>query len=150
MMSPHKQTLMEKLRVLGLDENHTSGPPLPLVTLEEFFEGNSDLDSIAVNLWPNHPGIDYLYRTLQEIRARPDVQDVLIEIYDLETALAVEESWPFAERVFFVTSAWRWTVEKWSTLLKADGASKGYPRGQRPVNPPRPERGYAVWHIGWD
>jgi hypothetical protein len=79
-MNPHKQALMEKLSSLGLNETHTGyDPPLPLVTLEDFFEGNNDTNSIAVTLL-QHPGVDYFYRALKEIRARPDVQDVLMEI----------------------------------------------------------------------
>lgn len=150
-MSPHKHALMQKLRALGLDESHYGCyPPLPLVSLEDFFEGNTDSDSIAVNLWPDHPGLDYFYRVLKEIRARPDVQDVLIEIYDIEPALQVAESWPLAEKVYFVTSARRSTLNDWNTRLKADGPLKGYARGQQPVNPPRPLPGYAVWHTIWD
>jgi hypothetical protein len=149
-MNPHKQALMEKLSSLGLNETHTGyDPPLPLVTLEDFFEGNNDTNSIAVNLL-HHPGVDYFYRALKEIRARPDVQDVLMEILDIESALAVEDAWPFADKAIFVTSAWRWTVEEWNTLLKADGPLKGYPRGGPPVNPPQPQRGYAIWHTIWD
>ena len=109
-MNPHKQALMEKLRSLGLNETHTGyDPPLPLVTLEDFFEGNNDTNSIAVNLL-RHPGVDYFYRVLKDIRARPDVQDVLMEILDIESALAVEDAWPFADKAIFVTSAWRWTA----------------------------------------
>jgi hypothetical protein len=70
-MNPLKQALMQRLKVLGLDESHVGyDAPLPLVALEEFFEGNSDPDSIAVNPGSEHPGVAYFHRVLREIRSR--------------------------------------------------------------------------------
>ena len=49
----------------------------PVVTLEDFFEGNQDEASIGCNL-VDHPGVDRFYETLRGIRDRADVQDVLV------------------------------------------------------------------------
>ena len=79
--------------------------PPPVVTLEEFFEGNPQPQSIAVNL-DDHPGLPFFYERLKEIRARDDVQDVLVNIYDLaDIIFNSPDGWPYAENVHILTSA---------------------------------------------
>ncbi len=72
-----------------------------------------------------------------------------MEVFEIETALAHEPSWPFAEKVFFLTSAPRDEVERWSVSLKTDGPIEGYPQGVK-ANAPALKPGYKVWHVVWD
>lgn len=155
-MSPHKATLMAKLARLGLGAGHLGYyEPLPLVTLEDFFEGNEDPESIAINLLsanPSlnaHPGLDYFYGVLKQIRALPEVQDVLVEILEIETALTYDDAWPYAERVYFFTCAPEVEVERWSVLLKTDGPIPDDPHRPKATAPTLRE-GYAAWSVVWD
>src|SRR5262249_15131875 len=86
--------------------------PSPVVTVEEFFDGNTDLGSIGCNL-PQHPGLEHFHRVLNEIRFRPDVQDVLVRIYDIE-----DDDWPFTDTVYILTSAPKSEVERWVESLQ--------------------------------
>ncbi|MBY6243948.1 hypothetical protein [Methylosinus sp. Sm6] len=151
-----KASLMANLLALGLSPDHVGCvPPLPLVSLEEFFEGNDDQESIAVNLLSNdpalnaHPGIQFLFNSLKSIRSRPDVKDIRVEIFDIEPALQYEDTWPFAEKVFFLTSASASDVGSWASMLHASGAVQGYDRGWH-ANPLIPKGDSGVWRIIWD
>ena len=108
-----RNNLVEKLR--GVE-------PLPLLSLEEFFTGNDDQGSIGCNL-AHHPGVDVFYETLRRIRAKPNVQDVLIEITDLqEHDLAV---WPFSDTVYILADATQEEVDSWLQKLQPDEAPEG-------------------------
>ena len=54
-----------------LEEN---GDKFPLLTLDEFFDGNSEEDSIAPNQWEDgRPTLDEMWKKLREIEKLPDV-----------------------------------------------------------------------------
>lgn len=155
-MNLSKQRLMIKLQVLGLSKEHMGySQPLPLVSLEDFFEGNDDPESIAVNLLASdpaqnrHPGLEHIYSTLKDIRSRPDVQDVLVEIFEIETVLQNAAKWPFAEKVFFYTSVPRSEIEQWNTALSADGPVEASETDRHP-NEPTLKTNYKSWYVIWD
>jgi hypothetical protein len=53
-----------------------------------------------------HPGLEYFYDRLRKIRSREDVEDVLVNIYDLDNIILGEENgWPFTENVHILTQA---------------------------------------------
>jgi hypothetical protein len=82
--------------------------PRPLVTLEEFFEGNNDLGSIGYNL-PDPPTPAEFYILLLEIRKRVGVTDVLIEVKDLE----YPDGWPSTDMVWIITTSPPDEVRSW-------------------------------------
>ena len=104
--------LIEAIRQQGLP---SADAPLPIVTLEQFFDGNDDLGSIGCNL-TKHPGIEFFHNTLRTIRDRSNVKDVLVEIYEVEED--EDSMWPLSERVFVVTTAPQEEVELWFTDLE--------------------------------
>lgn len=65
----HRRTLLDKLeRLDGIDSEH-----YPIVTLDDYFIGNDQEDSIAPNQWGyGRPSIREIYSRLKEIEARPD------------------------------------------------------------------------------
>ena len=102
------------------------GEPLPIVSLEEFFEGNNDYGSIGCNLddpqakpplpvpyWP-HPSPQGFYEILRAVRERQEVQDVLVEVSDTDVG---EEDWPFSELVYILTTESIGEVEVWAASL---------------------------------
>jgi hypothetical protein len=94
---------------------------LPLVSLEDFFTGNDDEGSIGCNL-TRHPGVDVFYQTLRQIRARPNVQDVLIGITDLQEVDVT--TWPFSDTVYILADASQNQVEEWIHSLSPDECSE--------------------------
>lgn len=73
--------------------------PAPLLTLEEFFDGNEVVGSICCNLDPTPAPAD-VRKVLEGIRSRPDVADVRVQV----TLFDVPE-WPFSDTVWVITSA---------------------------------------------
>lgn len=123
--------------------------PPPVVTLEEFFEGNPDPYSIAVNL-ADHPGLLFFYERLKAIRAREDVQDVFVNIYDLSDIIFNREGgWPYSENTHILTSAPEEAVQRWAEELLSDGAGEGWPYGESSIVPV-PKPGFKWWWLSWD
>ena len=82
--------------------------PRPLLTLEEFFEGNDCVGSIGCNLTPT-PSPAEFYDLLKKIRGRDDVADVLVEV----TMHDDLNSWPFSDTVWIITTAAPGEVAEW-------------------------------------
>lgn len=139
-----RRELIESIKRQGLPGGRT---PLPVVSLEEFFVGNDDLGSIGCNLLDEHPGVDGFYRTLADVRGRLEVQDVLIEIYEVEGDQ--ESQWPFSERVYVLTSAAKPDVERWLAPLFPDDVNEGWTFGV-PTAAPHLEVGVRVFGAWWD
>ena len=139
-----RRALIDKVKSQGLGD--VEGP-LPVVSLEEFLEGNEDLGSIGCNL-TEHPGIRFFFGHLQMIRSRPDVQDVLIEIMEID-----EDSswapWPFSERVYILTEASSDGVMEWLKPLQPDEVEVGCFQGKPPAAPEIVE-GMQVYGVWWD
>lgn len=139
------EDLIQSLRAQGMAGEHAvAGQPAPVVPLELFFEENSDAGSIACNL-PDHPGIPFFYETLKKIRTRPDVQDVLVEVYDVNG----DGEWPFAERVYILTRGSRSDVFEWVRELQPDEVDDGW-FFAKPEAAPTVKSGYNVVSIWWD
>ena len=120
--------------------------PPPVVTVDEFFDGNTDNDSIAVNL-TDHPGVSFFHDKLKVIGARPDVKAVLVNIYDLDPV--IWGGWPFAENIHFLTCADEDTIQTWASDLLSDGAAEGWPYGEADAAE-KPAGDYRWWFLSWD
>ena len=83
-----------------------------LVTIEEFFDGNDDLGSLACNL-SEHPGLDHFRKILNALAKRSDVEQVWMQIYDLE-----EGEWPFCENVLIVGAVPHSEIRRLSEALQ--------------------------------
>jgi hypothetical protein len=139
------EDLIQSLRAQGLTGQRIAvGQPAPVVPLDLFFEENTDESSIACNL-PDHPGLPFFYETLKAIKSRPDVQDVLVEIYEMQEA----GDWPFAERVYILTRGTRSDVFDWTRELQPDEVDDGW-FFAKPEAAPEVKTGYNVVSIWWD
>jgi hypothetical protein len=87
----------------------------PVVSLELFFEGNTDTGSIGCNL-TDHPGVDRFYAVLRGIRDRVDVHAVWVGI----TEVLGPDEWPFSDHVYVVTTATPEDVTEWAAELEPD------------------------------
>jgi len=118
---------------------------MPVVSLEAFFDGNDDLGSIGCNL-PDHPGVQRFNEILAAIRSRPEVQDVLVGIYEI---VEDDTTWPFAETVYVLTTASSSTVQEWTAELEPDEVTAGFLDAEPPGTPPlRP--GMTPVRVWWD
>ncbi len=96
--------------------------PKPLLTLEEFFDGNEVTGSILCNVVLDEEAYDaptprQVRAVLETIRARDDVDDVRVAI-----AMFDDPDWPFAEEVVVVTDAEPDVVASWFPEVYAPDA----------------------------
>jgi hypothetical protein len=119
--------------------------PCPILSLEDFFEGNNDLGSIGCNLTP-HPGIKIFYSVLKQIRERSNVQTVLIEISQGEYQYS---DWVFSESLYVITSASKQEVEDWLKPLQPDEVGEGWSAG-KPSAAPEVKEGMKIYWAWWD
>lgn len=132
----HLQRVTERTNLLG----HPDDPetPRPLLTIDEFFDGNCELGSIGCNLDPI-PTPDVFHALFRAIAQRPDVADIRVQI----TAFDVPE-WPFSDTVYIMTSASPEEVatwfpeelmpdETWAGFVDQDYEPYSVPPGTQPV-----------------
>ena len=127
-----RKTLLDKLEALdALDEDH-----LPVVTLDEYFDGNEQEDSIAPNQWGyGRPTLREIHAHFQAIARRPDVQGVYVGLHQ-DWGMALEcDDWPAAENIHVISSASQADAEQWLEGLEADGLVTGWPYGKHAAAP---------------
>ncbi len=128
------------LKRLGSDyeiKGDTKGP-MPLVTLEEFFDGNDDDGSFQ------GAPIRVAASALGTLRNRPDVADIRLGVTQWEGP----STWPLAEYVYFVTSAqvadvksWLKSAKIWVSELDTDSEH----RAREELNVPAGHRVVWAW-----
>jgi hypothetical protein len=124
--------------------------PPPVVTLDDYFKGNSDEGCAPIQVGFGRPSLAELYARFKVIQQKPNVQAVLVGIHgDWTEAFKYPESWPAAENVHIYTTATAEEVEAWISGLEADGAIEGWPYGMHP-SAPQPNPGYQVFSVCWD
>jgi len=120
------------------------GTPTPLLSLEEFFEGNEYVGSIGCNI-PSTPTPARFFETLKQISKRPDVKDIRVQVTAFD-----DPSWPFSDTVYIMTDAPADEVMTWfDEELRPDEAWEGFIATQRyePYAVPVGTRPVACW---WD
>lgn len=118
---------------------------MPLLTLDEFFDGNTEEESIAPNQWGyGRPPLSVLSGRLRGIERRADVAWVRVQPHP-ET-LDLEEL--AGEAVALCTAADEDTCTAWVEGLESGGVVPGLVDEYLDV-PPVPE-GMAVWSVVWD
>jgi hypothetical protein len=138
-------TLANLLAEIELQGGYEGVGPEPVVSLEQFFDGNVDLGSIGCNL-DDHPGIERFASVLHAIRDRPDVYDVLVGISEV---LANGE-WPLSNHVYVVTTAGPEAVCEWAASLGAEQPGQGWWNGAPPRWPIRVPAAARVVTLWWD
>ena len=93
-----KQTaLVEHARARGGDSTQVA------VTLEQFFDGNDCEWCIAPNRDEAMP-LETVRRVLFDLRERPEVHDVRVELDVLEFQSYPDDEWPYASGVAVITT----------------------------------------------
>jgi len=141
-----REELIRKFKAQNLLEPQGRWTPLPVVSLEDFFDGNDDYGSIGCNLLEReHPGPKGFYAVLKEIRDCRDVQDILVEIYEIE-----EQEWPYSERLYILATAQLDTVTEWMKPLSPSEVSEGHPWSRMPLALPELQPGVTLFTAWWD
>lgn len=128
-----RRRLIEKAMALGEESI------LPIVPMEDFFDGNTDDRSMGRGMQTSRdiPIREY-HEVFRSIRDRPDVQEVLVVINDLPDDRFAEdrETWPQTHVVNILTSAPVAEVEKWIEQLEPRWVGEGwcYPDSKRPLS----------------
>lgn len=149
----HRNRLIAKIMAQYAEDQQVN--VLPVVSLEDFFKHNYDDASLAPNIaHAGRPALSECYSILQDIRAQPDVQDVLVAIYETPDAddEGDSDAWPYSETVYILTSAARDEVAAWvATLLPDDiGDTWSCGTGIKPNAAPELLPGVKVHAVWWD
>jgi hypothetical protein len=131
-------------RINGNGPIAAPGTPRPLLSLEEFFEGNDDYGSIGCNL-PNSVYPVEFYEVFKRIRERQGVHDVRVEIRSWDDP----EDWPFSDTVWVITSLAKQEIQQHlGRRLHSDAIRVGWPDYPvEQIHVPSGMRPLAVW---WD
>jgi|SRR3972149_5556435 len=140
----YRERLIQRISLKG-DINDLN-VPRPLVTLEEFFEGNNDYGSIGYNFYPDQPSPAEFYQVFKTIREKPGVSDIRVEVKDLEDP----NGWPATDTVWIITNASPEDIRQWlGERFKPDEVIEGFP--EKPViesyEIPHGFKALGVW---WD
>jgi hypothetical protein len=133
-----KTSLTRKIKSLGFPDKEI------VVTLDDFFEGNSDPGSIGPNIYPDQPLPKEFYKKLSDLKGSDKVVDVLVRISDVE-----DLDWPYTDTIYIITNL---TSEELKVILKdlyPDEIYDDWMYG-KPVNAPTIEEGMKVYSVWWD
>jgi len=143
-MSDKLNVLIERISRLG--DFNDADTPHPLVSLEDFFEGNDDFGSIGCNFYPEQPAPAEFYAFFLDIRSKPSVADVRVEVTQHDDP----GEWPFSDTIWIVTSESTQVVAAWlGERFAADEIFAGL-HSDRPYEPiPIPD-GMSAVGVWWD
>jgi hypothetical protein len=130
-------------RVTRLGHPDDEATPRPLVTIEEFFEGNHEVGSIGCNLESTPAPIDF-YELFRKISGNPKVKDIRVQITLFDTP-----EWPFSDTVYIMTSATSEEVSSWfPDEIKPDEIWEGFvEQAYEPYQVPNGVKAVGCW---WD
>lgn len=139
-------SILERIieRVNRNGDFYAEGTPIPLLTLEEFFNGNDVVGSIGCNLdGAPHPSV--IEKVLLEIRDRPDVYNIYVQITEMD-----DPDWPFSDTVWVITKVDESTIsEYFPKILAPNEIWEGWQNGltYEQVEVPSGFKVIACW---WD
>ncbi len=128
----------------------------PVASLEDFFDGNGDEWSLAPNARDvGRPPLARCLEVLREIRARSDVQDVLVAIHRPLDPARESDRWPRSDTVFIVAAREPSAIEEWTQALVPDevtdlGACWSLDSIATPPGAPALQAGMRVHRLWWD
>ncbi len=142
-------------KIMAQYDQITDSEVLPVVSLEDFFEGNWDEYSLAPNMVDyDRPPLIECYQILKDIRSKETVQDVLVAIHESPYADDPKDYkiWPDSDTVYVLTTASRNEVADWSAILKPDDIGDNWScnTGKKPPAAPDLGPGVHVHALWWD
>jgi len=130
-------------RVCHLGDPDDAATPRPLLTVDEFFQGNTVVGSIGCNLG-SAPAPDEFHSLFRAMAQRPEVKDIRIQITAFD-----DPEWPFSDTVYIMTSATPEQVMAWfPEHLRPDETWAGF--ADRPYEPYQLPSGVQAVACWWD
>ena len=115
------------------------------VSLELFFTGNDDPGSIGCNLGSAQPSMETFRDVLLRLRARPEVQDLVVRITDAED----DTAWPFTDTLYVISSLPPKVLGEALSCLRYDALQRGWMHGKPPAVA-TPREGFSPYSVWWD
>ena len=117
------------------------------VTVDEFFDGNDDTQSIAAHA-THQPSLTTIRRVLEGLRAHPAVHDVYLEVEQLKFPQYPDGSWPYANNVAVVARLGAHELDELAVEAAPDPANEVDAEAIFPGHEVPP--GYRHFEMGWD
>ena len=136
-----QQAFVQMVRSRGGDTGEVA------VTVDEFFDGNDDTESIAVHA-VHKPSLSTIRRVLDGLRAHPAVHDVYLEVEQLKFPRYPDGSWPYANSVGVVAKLEGRQLDELAVEAAPDPASEVDGDTVFPGHEVPP--GYRHFEMGWD
>ena len=134
-------------------DDGTYGDP-PLLTVGEFFDGNTDEQSLAPNRDVAAVPLSLVADTLRAVEARADVEAVRLTVHETPNPLVPEEDdvWIAAGEALIFSDAPREEVESWVAPLKPTCVINGDDAGEEAASRRRAagSPGAAMHRVIWD
>jgi hypothetical protein len=133
-----RQRLLERI-----GDINTFDRPRPVVTLEEFFDGNEDPGSIGCNL-PEAVGPQEFFTFLVQLRMRQDISTVLVEVTQHDDP----DDWPFSDTIWIVTSLSQGALARLFPERLRPDEWRTYPPDYEiePIRCPAGTEAFAAWY----
>ncbi|WP_448697986.1 hypothetical protein ACFGVR_14285 [Mucilaginibacter sp. AW1-3] len=114
------------------------------VSVEDFFDGNTDDGSIGANIYPNPPSLQKFRDILTDIKNADKTNTLLIRIADTE-----DNDWFYTDMVFINGDYTLSAIKKLFKVLKPSEVYEGLMYNEKPNNIPHQSSGknYSIW---WD
>ncbi|MEV6227039.1 hypothetical protein AB0L88_04000 [Saccharopolyspora shandongensis] len=130
-----------------LARSEAASDALPLLTIDEFFVGNTDEESLAPNQWGHdRPPLAEIEQRLRALAAEPGVEWVRVQLDDTHEVDEIA-----AEAIAICTDREPDDIEELldSEYLQADGVIEGYAISD-PGDEPAVPAGSHVLSLVWD
>ena len=121
-----------------------------LMTVDEFFDGNNDVASIAPNL-EKKPNISDYYEVFKELRKNPRVVDAFVKINDVmiyEGGKLHDNEWFYTDMIYIVGDITKEEVKEATRTLLPDEV--GYDDGGSIKNLDEKFKDKNVVYVWWD
>ncbi|MDO5098036.1 MAG: hypothetical protein Q4D85_04690 [Corynebacterium sp.] len=126
------------------------GYQMPAITLDEFFNGNNEEESIAPNQWGfGRPPLAEIESRLRAINACDDVAWVRIETHP-DTEMEEENGIVAAESAIICTSAFAEDIEARVGNMEQDGVCELPAKLKEICDIPAVPDGYRIVFVLWD
>jgi hypothetical protein len=128
-------------------------PNLPqpiLLTVDEFFDGNNDVGSIAPNL-DRKPELSEYHKILKQISDNPKVVGGFVEIKEVmiyENGVLNDNEWFYTDIVYFIGDITKEEIRDATKALMPDNVD--YEKEGRLVNLDKSFEGKNVVYVWWD
>lgn len=135
----NKESILKELIDAGFPDEEV------VLTLDIFFIGNSNLETIGVNIFPDQPPPSKFYDVLKQMLSAKKVDHVYIRVADADDP----EEWFFSDTIYVIGNLSAVELSSILEELHPSEIYEGWMYGV-PVNIPNDIDGKMVHSVWWD